>query len=118
MRLVENNSIQGGDSMITFEVFLLGLVIVSTFTSLVTEAIKKILNEHNKKYHSNTLAGIVASALSAVAGVCYILVTGIGFSAQSIVCIIALIFMSWLCAMVGYDKVIQVISQFKTSGKE
>lgn len=104
--------------MITFEVFLLGLVIVSTFTSLVTEAVKKIFIEYKKAYHANTLTGIVAAILSTAIGVGYVLVTGTGFTMQIIACILALIFMSWLCAMVGYDKVIQVISQFKTSGKE
>jgi uncharacterized membrane protein YesL len=104
--------------MITFEVFLLGLLIVSTFTSLVTEAVKTILKEYDKKFHANTLAGIVAAVLSAAVGVGYLLIAGISFTAQTIACIFALIFLSWLCAMVGYDKVIQVISQFKTSGKE
>lgn len=101
--------------MINTEVFLLGLMVVSTLTSLVTEAIKKILVEHNCKYHANTLAGIVSTVLSAVIGACYVIVAGISFTAQVVVYIIALIFMSWLCAMVGYDK---VISQFKNNKKE
>ena len=104
--------------MITLQTFLLGLLISSTFTSLATEAIKKILTENGKSYSANTLAGIVALVLSTALGVCYVLVNNSEFTTQIIICIVALVFMSWLCAMVGYDKVIQAISQFKTTGKE
>lgn len=102
--------------MISFEVFLIGLLAVSTLTGLATEAIKLILAEHNVKYHSNTLSGIVALVLSVVVGICYIVFTGITFSAQIVVALVALVFGSWLCAMVGYDKVVQIITQFKKKG--
>lgn len=104
--------------MINLQVFLLGLLIVSTLTGLTTEAIKNLLDEHGKTYHSNTLAGIVALVLSMGVGIGYVSITGIGFTTQAIVSLIALIFMSWLCAMVGYDKVIQAISQFKNDKKD
>lgn len=99
--------------MVGFETFLLGLMITSTLTGLVTEAIKKIMAEHNKKYSANTLAGVVAACLSAVISAGYIVFTNGVFTAQTIVCIIAMVFMSWLCSMVGYDKVIGVMGQFK-----
>lgn len=105
MLLVENNLIQG-DNFMNIEIFLGGLMIVSTLTGLVTEAVKKILTEHDVTYRANTLAGIVATVLSAAIGCGYCLMNNIAFSAQIIVCIVALVFMSWLCAMVGYDKVI------------
>lgn len=98
-----------GESM-NFEIFLSGLLIVSVFTSLVTEALKKIFVEHNVKYRANTLAGIVATVLSAISGVGYVVFCELSFTPQIIICIVGLIFMSWLCSMVGYDK---VIGQFK-----
>ena len=104
--------------MINFEVFALGLLITSTLTGLVTEAIKKILAEHNVTYRANTLAGIVAFLLSIAIGAGYVVGTGAEFNSQIIVCLIAQVFMSWLCAMVGYDKVIQAIAQFKMDGKD
>lgn len=104
--------------MITFEVFMLGLLITSVLTGLATEAVKKVLAEHNVGYRANTLAGLIAFILSAAIGSGYVVLAGIGFTTQVIVCLIAQVFMSWLCAMVGYDKVIQAISQFKTHGKE
>ena len=104
--------------MITFEVFMLGLLITSVLTGLATEAVKKLLMEHNAAYRANTLAGLVALILSAAICVGYVTLTGIGFTSQAIVCLVAQVFMSWLCAMVGYDKVIQAINQFKVDGKD
>ena len=104
--------------MISLHVFMLGVLITSTMTGLATEAIKKILAEYSKNYYANTLAGIVSTILSITIGVGYMLISNIDFSAQFIVCLIALVFISWLSAMVGYDKVIQAISQFKTTSEE
>lgn len=115
MLLVGNNLTQGGDYVITIDIFLVGLMIVSTLTGLVTEAVKKIMAERNAAYRANTIAGIVAAILSAGVGIGYALFAGIGFSAQVIVCIVALVFMGWLCAMVGYDK---VIGLFKNTNKK
>lgn len=99
--------------MISFDIFLLGLMIVSTLTSLVTEAVKKILIEHNVAYRANTLAGIVSAVLSAGIGVCYVIFSGIDFTARIVVCIVAMVFMSWLCSMVGYDKVVGILKTTK-----
>lgn len=100
--------------MIGIEIFLFGLLIVSTLTSLATEALKTMLVEHGVKYHGNTLAGLVALIMSAAVGIAYIILMEIAFSAQVVIYLIALIFMSWICAMIGYDKVVQTISQLKT----
>lgn len=98
-------------NMITFETFLTGLLVISGLTGLVTEAVKKILDEHNKTYHSNTLAGIVSAVLSLLVGIGYVIIAGIAFTAQIVVLLIALILLSWLCAMVGYDKVVGCFSK-------
>ena len=100
------------------EVFLMLLLIVSVLTGLFVEGIKKILDEHKKKYYANTLAGIVAIGLSVFVGAGYLILVGAVLNMQVAVYLIALIFLSWLCSMVGYDKVIQAISQFKTGGKD
>lgn len=99
--------------MMSLEVFLLGLLIVSTLTGLFTEAIKKWLDERVTKYYSNALAGYVAIGLSIAVGIAYIILVGAVLNAQTAVYLIALILLSWLCAMVGYDKVMQAIAQFK-----
>ena len=99
--------------MVNLQVFLLGLLVVSTLTGLATEAIKRLLDEHDKIYYSNTLAGFVALVISLAVGIGYVLLGNMEFTTSIIVYLIALVFMSWLCAMVGYDKVIQAIGQFK-----
>ena len=100
--------------MVSFELFLLGLLVTSTLTGLTTEAVKVALTESNKAYKANTLAGIVALVISLAVGIAYIAIVNAVITSQVIVCIVALVFMSWLCAMIGYDKVMQAISQFKT----
>lgn len=101
--------------MFGLDVFLVGLLVVSTLTGLVTEGVKKILIEHEVNYKANTMAGVVALFISALAGLGYVIFTNTAITGQVIVCIVALVFMSWLSAMVGYDKVIQAINQFKNN---
>ena len=54
--------------MMSMEFFLTLLIGVSVFTALVTEAIKKIMDEAGKIYKSNILAGAVSVVLSVLAG--------------------------------------------------
>ena len=100
------------------QLFATSLLLVSATIGLVTEAVKKILDELNKTYRSNILAGIVALVVSSATCICYILYVGGAFTTPVIVEIVAFVFISWLCAMVGYDKVIQTITQFKTNAKD
>lgn len=104
--------------MINLETFLLGLLITSTFTSLVTEGVKKILSEHNVAYYANSLVAIVSVVLSVLIAVGYMILSGIAFTSNVVIVIISLVILSWLCAMVGYDKVIQAICQIKNPTKE
>ena len=97
----------------TFEFFMVMLFVVSIFTSLFTEGIKKWLQDRGKTYSANALAGYVAVGLSLVVGIGYVIITGAVISAQLAVWLIALMLLSWLAAMVGYDKVVQAINQIK-----
>ena len=104
--------------MISFETFLVIMLATSALTGLVTQAVKVIFNEHNITYRANTLAGVIAAILSAAISLGYCVITDVVCSTHIVVCLVALVFLSWLGSMVGYDKVIQAISQFKTSKKE
>ncbi len=97
-----------------FEVFLFLLFAVSVMTSLFVEGIKKFIGD-KFKYSSNILAGIVSIVLSILAGVFYCILAEVAFSAKIVVFLIALMLLSWLCAMVGYDKVVQAIRQLQVS---
>lgn len=98
----------------TFEIFLIGLFIVATLTGLTTEALKKWLQGAKMKYSANTLAGYVALVLSAAVGTGYMVLTETAFNMKMLVYLIVLLFLSWLAAMVGYDKVIQTVLQIKS----
>lgn len=99
--------------MVTFEVFLAGLLLVSMLTSLVTEAIKKLMSEYEAKPKSNTLAAIAATVLSVLLGIGYGLMTNADFNVQYVISVLALSFLSWLCSMVGYDKVVAILQSLK-----
>lgn len=100
--------------MINFETFLFGLFATSIITALTTEAVKKILYEFKISYYSNTVSSIIALIISVALGVGYTIINDIGFGSDVIVYILGHTFISWLCAMVGYDKVTQAIQQLKT----
>ena len=102
----------------SLEIFLLLLLIVSIFTGLLTEGIKKLMDEVNKKYLSNFLAGFVAVVLSVLVDAGYIILTEAQINAKMAVYLIALVLLSWLASMVGYDKVIQAITQCKKYKEE
>lgn len=93
--------------------FLQLLLIVSVVTGLLTEAIKKQLDELGKKYYSNLLAGIVAIFVGLFICIGYTILVGLTVTASIIVIYIALVILSWVAAMVGYDKVVQAIGQIK-----
>lgn len=92
------------------------LAIVSALTTLSVQGIKKILDEQGKQYKSNLLAAIVSIVLSVASVIGYVLYNSIAFSVQIVVMAVAFAFLSWLCAMVGYDKILQLFKQFM--GKE
>ena len=94
-------------------ILLSALALVSVLTSLTVEGIKKILDEAGKTYKSNLLAAIVAVVLSVGANILYVLYFNIPFSVQIIVITICFAFLSWLAAMVGFDKIKQLLEQFK-----
>lgn len=92
--------------------FLLSaLAIISVLTSLTVEAIKKILDEKHKEYSSNLLAVIVAAVLTFAISIGYVLYNGMPWTIQTAITMIALIFLSFLSATVGYDKIKQLLEQ-------
>lgn len=93
------------------EKFLMILMVCSVMTSLTTEAIKKLLDEKGKKYSSNILATILSIIYAVGISVAYLILTETAFTPQIAVYIVALIILSFLCATLGYDKVVQTISQ-------
>lgn len=80
-------------------------------TTLITEAIKKMVSD--EIYLKNILAAIVSVVVSIAVSVGYLILTHTAVTPEIIVYIITLIVLSWLCAMLGYDKVVQTLAQIK-----
>ena len=96
----------------TTDIFLMLLMAVSVLTGLFTEAVKSVLDALGLKFpSSNILAGIVAVVLSALVSVAFSVLYDIPATEKVAVCYVALALLSWLSAMVGYDKVIQALAQ-------
>jgi predicted membrane metal-binding protein len=89
------------------------LAVISVLTSLTVEAIKKLLNERGAEYSSNLLAAIVAILITVAVCFGYVLYFGIPFTIQIVVIMVALMFLAFLSATVGYDKVRQLLEQIK-----
>lgn len=97
------------------DMFLILMMAVSVLTGLFVEAIKKILDGVGAKYSTNILTGAVSVVLAVVIDAGYVVMTDAMLTDKMAVMLIALILLSWLCAMVGYDKVMQAITQMKIS---
>lgn len=101
----------------TLQVFLIMLIACSVFTTLTVEGIKKMF-AGGKASKANILAAIVAVVLAIAVGFGYAAIFMIVVNAQYIIAIIGLCFLSWLCAMVGYDKVVQAVKQITEVKKQ
>lgn len=92
----------------TVEIFLALLVCFSTATSLLTEAVKKITGE---KIPYNMIVLVIAIIVGCVGtGVFYVL-KGIPITSIEIIYLLLMGVANWIGAMVGYDKVKQLICQ-------
>ena len=87
------------------------LVAIAIFTSLTVEGIKSILDDLGKKYSANILAAVVAVVLTVAASAGYVIYTETPLTPRVFVGAAAMTFLAFLCATVGYDKVVQAIKQ-------
>lgn len=91
------------------------LLAVSLLTNLTVEGIKKLLDGTNAKYSSNVLAAILSTILSGAVCAIYLIMNDIGFSIKIGVEIVVLMYLGFLVATVGYDKVIQTLKQLQAN---
>ena len=98
----------------TVEMFLIILTVCATVTSLFTEAVKKLLNSLGVKYVADFIVLLTSVFVGGGATAAYYIIAGCEWTAANIVFIFIMIFANWLGAMVGYEKVTQIFTQFKT----
>ena len=95
----------------TVELFMTMLFAVSVANGLLTESIKKVLDEFEKTYSSNVIAGMVSVCIGGFTCYAHAMFSGTEVSDLLVITYIAFVIMSWVCAMVGYDKVMQAVKQ-------
>ena len=94
--------------------FLSGaLLCVSIVTNLTVEAIKKLLNGTETKYSSNVLAAVISVVIAIAVSAIYLIMNDIAFDIKIGVETIVLMYLSFLTSTIGYDKVVQMLSQIK-----
>lgn len=91
--------------------FIMLLTAFSVITSLCTEAVKKVLDSANVKYASNILVLIVSCIVGVGGTAVYYVFGSIDFNTTNVICMVLMGLASSIGAMVGYDKVVQAISQ-------
>lgn len=98
----------------TITLFMALLVILAVVTSLVTEAVKKFLDTFTfVEYASNVVVLFVAMFVGIIGTATAYVLLGISFTTANVICIGLMAVAVWIGAMVGYDKVIQLIEQMK-----
>ena len=92
----------------TVEIFLTLLVFFSTATSLATEAFKKLVGN---KIPYNILVLIIAMIVGCVGVYVYYILNNIEINSINIIYLVLMGIVNWIGAMVGYDKIKQLINQ-------
>lgn len=100
----------------TVTVFLIILMACAAITSLLTEGIKKFLDEQRVTYASNLLVLIIAVIVGCGATALYYVNYQVPLTALNAVYLALMGIANWLGATLGYDKVRQTIMQI--GGKE
>ena len=91
--------------------FLSLLTIGSGAIGLITEAIKKGLDGTKLHYSSNLVVLIVSIFVGLGGTAAFYQLMSIPFNANNIICMCLVVVADWVGAMVGYDKVKQLITQ-------
>lgn len=97
----------------TVAIFVTLLSAFSVVTGLVTEAAKNLFVEQGQHYAPNLMACIIGCIIGISGTACYYVLNGVAFDVSNVVCMVLMGFASSLGAMVGYDKLTQMIGQIK-----
>lgn len=101
----------------TMEVFLTLLTVCAIVTGWLVEAIKKFLNSLKVKYVTNVVVLIVSVITGGGVSAIYYILNQTTLEHSPVIFAIVMIVVNWLVAMLGYDKIVQTIQQFKNKTK-
>lgn len=94
----------------TIELFMFLFTVGSTVSSLLTEAIKKM----KVKWVSANMIALIDAVIVGAGGTlgAYVLLD-VTMDSKNMICVVLMAICIWVGSMIGYDKVIQTISQIK-----
>lgn len=95
----------------TITLFVSILTIGALIASALTEAIKKAYANAEKEYSANVIALINAVVVGCGGTAVVYMLAGIPWTVNNIICLVLMGVAVWMTAMLGYDKVLQLIKQ-------
>lgn len=95
----------------TITLFLALIVVFAMAVSLLTEAIKKFFEGSKVTYSSNVIVLIVSIIVGIGGTAMAYIALGISFTPPNVIAMVLMAVAVWVGAMLGYDKVIQMIEQ-------
>lgn len=98
----------------TIAMFIMIATICCAVSVLLTEGIKVWCKNANKNYSANLIALINSLVVGGGGTAVTYVLTDVPFTTPNIICIGLMIVAVWLGSMIGYDKVMQLISQITT----
>jgi len=102
----------------TVTLFITILTVGSIISSLLTEAIKKAYANAGKEYSANVIALVDAFVIGGGVTSAVYMLMGIPWTVNNVICLVGMIVTTWICSMIGYDKVIQAANQIKDIVKD
>lgn len=99
-----------------YQHFLMLLAAFAIVVSLITQAVKKMLDDAQRKYSSNFVVLLISIIVGIVGTAIFYIFMGLPFTLVNVICMILMGLAVWLLSMCGYDKVIQCIKQFAGIG--
>ena len=94
---------------LSVDVLLKGVFILSVVINLTTQGIKKLLDDAGKKYSSNIVAAVVAVIAAIAIAIIYCVIKAIPFDGTVVAITVIMIWLSFILATNGYDKIKQLI---------
>lgn len=102
----------------TVTMFISILTIGAMVTSLLTEAIKKAYANAGKDYSSNVIALVDAVIVGGLGTAVAYMLMGIPWTVNNIICLVLMILAVWIGAMIGFDKIKQLVEQIGKIDRE
>ncbi len=100
----------------TLPIFLGLLSVLSILSSAIMEAVKKLLNKAQRDYAANFVVLLISVVVGIGGTAIFYAFMSIPFTTINVMCMILMGFCVWMAAMVGYDKIVQLIKQFAELG--